>query len=99
MRIASFVSSRLGAIAVVCCFVATLAHEGFGHAGTTALLGGRVHQIPSTSGACDTAVGPRPRAAVEPAALSLRRTPLVVVGFVAALAHLPWLGPGLLRRR
>jgi len=42
------------AIAVVCYFVAALVHEGLGHAGTTALLGGRVEQITSASCTCDT---------------------------------------------
>ena len=41
-------------IAVVCYFVAALVHEGLGHAGTTALLGGRVEQITSASCTCDT---------------------------------------------
>jgi len=42
------------AIAIVSYFVAALVHEGLGHAGTTALLGGRVEQITSGSCTCDT---------------------------------------------
>lgn len=42
------------AIAIVSYFVAALVHEGLGHAGTTALLGGRVEQITSASCTCDT---------------------------------------------
>ena len=44
----------INAIAVICYFAAILAHEGLGHAATTALLGGRVEQITSTSCSCDT---------------------------------------------
>ena len=44
----------VAAIAVIAYFVATLAHEGLGHAGITALLGGRVDQITSASCSCDT---------------------------------------------
>lgn len=44
----------VSSIAVICYFVAMLAHEGFGHAVTTALLGGHVQQITSASCSCDT---------------------------------------------
>lgn len=46
--------ATVAAIAVIAYFVATLAHEALGHAGMTALLGGRVDQITSTSCSCDT---------------------------------------------
>ena len=44
----------INAIAVICYFAAILTHEALGHAATTALLGGRVVQITSTSCSCDT---------------------------------------------
>ena len=44
----------VAAIAAIAYFVATLAHEALGHAGMTALLGGRVDQITSASCSCDT---------------------------------------------
>lgn len=43
--------TTVAAIAVTCYFAAVLIHEALGHAGITALLGGRVVQI--TSAACD----------------------------------------------
>lgn len=53
---ADVTSGRLtvASIAVICYFVAMLAHEGLGHAVTTVLLGGHVEQITSASCSCDT---------------------------------------------